>query len=1105
MAVGSLNITLTLNNGQFTAALNQSGNAITAFTGQLRGVNSAVNTSQSAMTSFSTKVRHAVMTLGLARHAALNTWAAFGKLPAAIVATNAGFERMNVLLTNMSTGNSMAEKLADGNRQMEQLISLSKQAPFSIQGIQDAWVKLKSAGIDPANGSMKSLLDAVAHFGGTEDVLHRAAIAIQQMAGKGVISMEELRQQLGEAIPTAMQNLADSMGTSVQNLAKQIAKGGVQASTSLKYLFVEFERLYGGSGQKMMETFSGRVSVLKTEWAVFAQSVGTSSGLFDTVKTSIKILSDTLKDPAFRQSATQIAQGIATIIRAGVDLAKWMWEWRDVIGKTIVAIGGLVFAIKYVGPALTMMGAGINFVIPLVKNFVTWIGILAGIFKTSGLAAGIANTRTLLAGLFALSPAGWVGLIAVGVAAVIAWFVKAGRAADDAATRIHDFWQTANSDEIKKATEALISFQKQLSLVEGQRNSKVFVSAGMGGGYFRDLTEQEKKDLDARAAALKSKIAQTEADIGRARISAQRRELDSATERYIFDIRTSLDQIDEATRTRMELTRKAINDNWSGKEKGEAKAAEEYRVFREALYKQVYDDEMKILKTKEKELQDQLAKSAGPGDAAAVNARLAGIRDMMAKVTETYTVSMDGLKKGLGTKGVNKEVETLINELEVRLAKTREFIKNRKDAVEEEVAAETRLKQIIDSVANDTSGSASPVTKAQSDRVKQLGAELAAANNEAARIRPEIKATETAFQGLGDRIQSAASELELWNQDLTDGVLTQASTEYEKLYKWIQKTKDSVEEGRKAEFNSQSQTALIQASKLDFYQKLASLQQEERGNRVNLAMTEAQRFAIETANFRAEIASYVERANLTDEQKQKVQELTDKIIGQRAEMERMKTPMMSMLATWQDVTTRMQEATSSWLSQGTDMLVNFLETGKFGFAEFAKAILKDILKIIIRAMIAQAILSSLGLSQGSTQSTGSGWKDMLGNAFGANIPVTKKAKGGIVGPEGDMPLRRYAKGGVARRPQVALFGEGSTPEAYVPLPDGRSIPVTMKGGAAQQAPNVSVNVINQSGQQVTAEQKGGAKFDGNGYVLDVVLKAMNSPGSFRDSMRSAVR
>jgi hypothetical protein len=55
------------------------------------------------------------------------------------------------------------------------------------------------------------------------------------------------------------------------------------------------------------------------------------------------------------------------------------------------------------------------------------------------------------------------------------------------------------------------------------------------------------------------------------------------------------------------------------------------------------------------------------------------------------------------------------------------------------------------------------------------------------------------------------------------------------------------------------------------------------------------------------------------------------------------------------------------------------------------------------------------------------------------------ANGGIMTPMGPLPLRRYASGGVATSPQVAISGEGKHNEAYVPLPDGRSIPVSMRG------------------------------------------------------------
>lgn len=57
------------------------------------------------------------------------------------------------------------------------------------------------------------------------------------MAGKGVISMEELRQQLGEAIPTAAQDVAKALGMSVADMNKAIASGSVESKTALARFF----------------------------------------------------------------------------------------------------------------------------------------------------------------------------------------------------------------------------------------------------------------------------------------------------------------------------------------------------------------------------------------------------------------------------------------------------------------------------------------------------------------------------------------------------------------------------------------------------------------------------------------------------------------------------------------------------------------------------------------------------------------------------------------------------------------------------------------------------------------------------------------------------
>jgi len=101
-------------------------------------------------------------------------------------------------------------------------------------------------------------------------------------------------------------------------------------------------------------------------------------------------------------------------------------------------------------------------------------------------------------------------------------------------------------------------------------------------------------------------------------------------------------------------------------------------------------------------------------------------------------------------------------------------------------------------------------------------------------------------------------------------------------------------------------------------------------------------------------------------------------------------------------------------------------------------------------------------------------------------------QGGVMTSMGALPLHRYAGGGVANSPQLALFGEGRKPEAYVPLPDGRSIPVTMSGGGT-----VNVTINNNTSAKATVQEKPNAS---GGRDLIVQLDEMNAqlfsdPGS----------
>lgn len=124
-----------------------------------------------------------------------------------------------------------------------------------------------------------------------------------------------------------------------------------------------------------------------------------------------------------------------------------------------------------------------------------------------------------------------------------------------------------------------------------------------------------------------------------------------------------------------------------------------------------------------------------------------------------------------------------------------------------------------------------------------------------------------------------------------------------------------------------------------------------------------------------------------------------------------------------------------------DALVDFVKTGKLDFSSLVDSMISDLARLAIQQAIlgplSQALLGSLGF-----------------------------ANGGVMTSRGAMPLKTYSSGGIARSPQVAVYGEGRLPEAYVPLPDGKNIPVKMDGATG----GTSVVVNNYSGQQVSTNE-----------------------------------
>ncbi|QTL03143.1 hypothetical protein J5J86_20685 [Aquabacter sp. L1I39] len=147
--------------------------------------------------------------------------------------------------------------------------------------------------------------------------------------------------------------------------------------------------------------------------------------------------------------------------------------------------------------------------------------------------------------------------------------------------------------------------------------------------------------------------------------------------------------------------------------------------------------------------------------------------------------------------------------------------------------------------------------------------------------------------------------------------------------------------------------------------------------------------------------------------------------------------------------------------------ISGLIDGTQSWGESLANITKRLADLVLQAaLLGDGPLGGL-FGMGATGGKAGGLIGTLFSAFGF-------AEGGVMTPHGPRRLKRYANGGVSNT--AAIFGEAG-PEAAVPLPDGRRIPVelnTPRAGASRGQrttlnANISINLAGANGDAAIAK------------------------------------
>lgn len=168
---------------------------------------------------------------------------------------------------------------AKAAEELEYIRSTAQRLGIDVLEAGKAYTQLIAAtqGTTLAGERAREIFEAVAGamstLGKSSAETSNALLAVNQMASKGTVSLEELKGQLGEALPGALKAAAAGAGVTVSELTKMVETGSVLAEDMLPALAKGLREMYG-VGKTENDTFVAQWARMKNSVTGFMTAVG---------------------------------------------------------------------------------------------------------------------------------------------------------------------------------------------------------------------------------------------------------------------------------------------------------------------------------------------------------------------------------------------------------------------------------------------------------------------------------------------------------------------------------------------------------------------------------------------------------------------------------------------------------------------------------------------------------------------------------------------------------------------------------------------------------------------------------------------------------------
>lgn len=944
--------------------------------------------------------------------------------------------------------------------------------------------------------------EASTALGLTTEQYNRVLLAIQQMISKGKISAEELRQQLGEALPKAVQIFAQALGVETSVLDKMLERGEVSIDV-LSQVGTILHKDFGEAAINAANGVQGELNRLTSSWEDFKASFMDSdiaASLLQTVRGAVESMTAGVEayDTALKASVPALAAFIVQHKLMNTSLA----QGEGIRKNAVAGLKNLTLATREAADA------------EIIRLEREKLALVQNEKRAAALAARLAGTEK----------AARAEQVLANVRARLLTLDNQFNAAEKKLSGSHIAAATSLGVLRKAGLGVRSAFSRLLGIFGGPWGAAFTAAVGC----VSYLSMQE---------AVAEKYAREHADALRL-VSANTREAGDALKEYA-DKLNKMDKNSfklEGINLKQQLEEQLSGNFWEGGAASRIRAA--FSDFWTSL-----EDAARLDKMTEILLPNNFVN--------ATSEQLKMLKDDL----QAYA---DEKEKALEFKDVSQVLDPLISlkikweEYQSQISKTRDATESSADSTNRfsrELAAldkaggqfvtsaDDAISWLARYTANTALAKESSAAFERTQRVVALAliqstAAVAAgmgqwetyerlmrAADEYQKRFAQVDAGKTGGSGKTEaqrRAEAALKALEGYNKELKKLHSTDAEFREWELERWIEEQiklypeyaekirevaaarreswaeEDRAEAERKARENSDL--------RLGFYQQLA-----EKSGQYNLSLEYANQL----------IDRQMEEwknADIPREYLDQMRELLRLEAGTEG-WDGAKRAMKSYYADATNMGRQFESFTQTSLSSLEDALVEFTTTGKLSFSDLADSMIRDLVRIAYQAMVVAPLVRAItGMFGGGSAVSMSVSGGLASSDFSptASMGWVKMAMGGVVSGGS---ISDYS-GSVVSSPTTFDFNEHLTafrkgaglmgeagPEAVMPLtrgPDGTLGVRSYTPDFSMPTPEVTVNVINNTGQQVQAQTT--AAPDGQGGLnIEVVLDQVEAGMVQRDN------